>query len=167
MGTSERDWVYVGDASVGDEGVNRIPIPEGVFEAEILPHPDTTDREVRVYWAYERVVGFLVLSNRELEKTPAYKPQGSARLGGAADGYRATIPKRFFDDYGGPGGPVDDHARVRYGETRYFIYHTGMVEGSTRSCYLLTKEQLETTIATPTEWAGSFDSIPRFLRADR
>lgn len=39
-----------------------------------------------------------------------------------------------------------------------------MVEGTTRSCYLLTKEQLESTIATPTEWAGSFDSIPRFMR---
>lgn len=167
MGMGERDWTYVGEANVGEDGNNRIGLPDGVFEAEILRQPGDGDgrrREVRVYWAYETVVGFLILSNQELENTPPYKPQGSSRLGTVQDGYRATIPKIFFADYSGAGNPVPEHARVEYGETRYFLYHTGMVDGSTRSCYLLTKAQLENTIATPTEWAGSFDSIPRFMR---
>lgn len=164
MSDTEGDWVYIGESRVGDEGNNRIGIPDGVFEAEILSHPEETDKEIRVYWAYETVVGFLILSNRELTEKPDYKPQGSAILGGAKDNFRTTIPGEFFEDYGGPGGPVPEHARVQYGETRYFLYRTRMVEGETRSCFLLTKEQLENTISAPEEWAGSFDSIPRFMR---
>lgn len=96
MGTSERDWVYVGEANVGKEENNRIPIPEGVFEAEILPHPEETDRKIRVYWAYEQVVGFLIISNNRLTEIPDYKPQDSRSLGSSGDGYRVTIPKVFF-----------------------------------------------------------------------
>ena len=55
MGTT-KDWHYVGSAEV-NESENRIGLPEGLFKAGILS-PDA-----RAYWSYERVVGFLVVSN--------------------------------------------------------------------------------------------------------
>lgn len=150
------DWHYAGSADVTEH--NRIHIPDPVFEAGILSQGENA------YWAYEQVVGFLIVSNRELETKPKYKPQASTRIGSGSDGFRATIPKIFFADYKQMGQPVPEKARVRYGETRHYVYRTPMAEGSTRSCYLLTREQLEHTIATPDDWAGSLDSIPRFMR---
>lgn len=156
----EGEWHYVGSAAV-NESENRIGIPDGIFEAGILSKDD------RAYWAYENVVGFLVVSNRKLDDVNRYKNQGSRKIGSGKDGYRVTVPKRFFEDYKGKGEPVDEKARVSLDEMRYFVYQTPMAEGDTRSCYVLTKEQLENTISTPDEWAGSFDSIPRFMREDR
>jgi len=155
MGTT-KDWHYVGSAEV-NESANRIGLPDVLFEEGIL------SQEGRAHWAYENVVGFLVVSNTKLEKKEEYKRQGSTKIGSGEDGYRATIPKRFFEDYDGKGDPIEE-AQVKYGETRHFVYRTSMAEGDTRSCYLLTREELENTISTPDEWAGSFDSIPRFMR---
>lgn len=155
MGTS-KNWHYVGSATV-NESANRIGLPDGLFEAGILSPEDD------VYWSYERVVGFIVISNQKLEKD-AYKRQGDTKIGGDEDGYRATIPGQFFSDTEKKGGPVEEEAQVEYGETRHFVYRTPMAEGDTRSCYLLTREELENTISTPDEWAGSFDSLPRFMR---
>jgi len=154
--TGTPGWHYIGNTRVnGSE--NRIGLPDGLFEAGILP------RDGKAYWAYEKVVGFLLVSNYELEQKE-YKQQGSTKIGGGTDGYRATIPKQFFRDTEKTGGPVEEKARVEYGETRHFICRTRMIEGDTRSCYLLTREQLESTIATPTEWKGTFDTIPRFIQ---
>jgi hypothetical protein len=139
------------------DGNNRVKIPDAVFDAGILA-PGS-----EAYWAYEQVVGFLIVSNTELTEKPKYKPQASSVVGGEDDDYRATIPKIFFDDYAGMGSPVPEKARVTYGETRHYVYRSEMVERETKSCYLLTREQLENTIATPDDWAGSMDSIPRFM----
>jgi len=156
MNTSP-EWHYAGSAEV-NTSTNRIVIPDPVFEAAILP------RGGDAYWAYERVVGFLVVSNAALEKKPEYKPQGSSRIGNEEDRFRATIPKQFFADFDGKGNPVPEKARVEYGEQRHFVYRSAMATGDTRSCYLLTRHQLEETIATPDDWAESLDSIPRFMR---
>lgn len=155
--TDAPSWHYFGSARVNSTE-NRVCFPDGLFEAGIL------SRDGKAYWAYEKVVGFLVVLNRELEQKEKYKQQGSTNIGGGDDGYRATIPKQFFSDTEKTGGPVEEKARVEYGETRHFVCRDRMMEGDTRSCYLLTREQLENTIATPTEWKGSFDSIPRFLQ---
>lgn len=156
MSDSE-DWHYAGNAEV-NESTNRIVIPDDVFDAGIL------SREGEAYWAYENVVGFLVVSNTELEDRSKYKPQGSSQIGTEKDRFRATIPKQFFADFEGKGTPLPEKARVRYNETRHYVYRTPMAEGRTRSCYLLTRDQLENTITTPDDWAGSLDSIPRFMR---
>jgi len=156
MGDSE-SWHYIGSSRV-NESENRIGFPDGVFEEEILSPGG------RAHWAYEAVVGFLVVSNDRLEQKEEYKRQGSTKIGSGGDGYRATIPGQFFRDTGKKGGPVEEKAQVEYGETRHFVCQSGMMEGGTRSCYVLTREQLESTIATPTEWKDSFDSIPRFMR---
>lgn len=150
-------WHYAGSADV-NESANRIGIPDDVFEAGILSKDGDT------FWAYESVVGFLIVSNRELENKPKYKPQGERVIGQEGDGYRATIPKPFFADFELMGNPVPEMARVQYGETRHYVYRTEMAEGQTKSCYLLTREQLENTISTPDEWAGSMDSVPRFMQ---
>lgn len=155
--TDPGDWHYAGSATV-NESENRIRIPGPVFDAGIL----TPEQEAS--WAYEQVVGFLVVANAPLERKEKYRHQGTTEVGAIEDGYRATIPKQFFADYEGMGGPVEEKARVRYGQTRHYVYRTEMAERETKSCYLLTRGQLENTIATPDDWAGSLDSIPRFMR---
>lgn len=154
---NSEEWHYAGSSEV-NTSENRIQIPDSVFEAGIL----TPDGEA--VWAYEQIVGFLIVSNQRLERTKKYRHQGRTTIGSSQDGYRATIPKQFFADYEGMGGPIEDEAQVRYGQTRHFVYRTEMAERETKSCYLLTREQLENTIATPDEWANSLDSIPRFMR---
>ena len=161
--SSPSEWHYVGKQSVNKN--NRIIIPEPILDADILSARD------RAYWSYEKTVGFLIVSNGKLEKQ-AYKSIASTKIGGENDRYQCTIPRKFFSDYEGRGkgpakqerDPVPEEARVSYDEPRYFVYRTPMAEGRTRSCYLLTQEQLETTITVPDEWETSLGDLPRFLQ---
>lgn len=156
MGDDEAPtWAWLGEESVND-AENRIAIPDGAFDADIFdPQYD------RAHWSYEATVGFLLLSNEPL-RNDRFKHQGSSTIGSAADGYRSTIPKRFFSDYAGGEGPVPEHARVEYGERRYFLCRDGMVTGDPKSCYVLSRAQIERVLSQDPGWNGLVESLPRF-----
>ncbi|WP_324665866.1 hypothetical protein [Haloarcula sediminis] len=156
----ESGWYYVGHGSI-NHSANRIQFPEGIFEAGIL------DRGGDAYWSYERVVGTLITSNRELTEEENYNCVGSRAIGGGEDNHRGGIPAPFFADYGGntkrDSERVPEKAQIRNGEERHFVYREGMDEGETRSCYLLTGDQIVNRLRGPGDWKGQFDSAPQFF----
>lgn len=153
-------WYYVGNGNI-NHAANRIQFPDGIFEAGIL------DRGGEAYWSYERVVGTLIVSNDELTESETYNCVGSRQIGGSGDNHRGGIPAEFFADYGGNVGrdarQVPEKAWIRNGEERHFVYRDEMASGTTRSCYLLTGDQIANRLKGPDDWEGSFDSVPKFF----
>lgn len=150
-------WIYVAPVNVTySEG--RVTIPDGLFEAEIL------EERGDAHWAYEKVSGIPIVSNKELED-PEYHTVGERKI---YPDNQSAVPAPFFPP-GEDVGPnewaktVDENALIRREERRHFIYQVGMDEGDTRSCYLLTDEQLQARLNGPEDWVGNFDSIPKFF----
>lgn len=151
---------YVGHGNI-TPSANRVQFPDGIFEAGIL------ERDGRAFWSYERVVGVLIVSNAELENRENYNLVGDRSIGGSGDNHRCTIPAEFFESHGGTAKQdseqVHEKAQIRKGQERHFVYQDGMASGDTRSCYLLTGQQIVDRLKEPGDWAGSFDSAPQFF----
>jgi len=160
MPDTNRTWKHAGISEVNDDG--RIRVPDEIFqEQEILSVGSP------VHFSYDKVVGILIASNRELEKD-GYKTEGFRKLGGDNDNFRVTIPSQYFEDKTEQGDPavtqeVPEKARVEPGEQRHFVYHTGMAEGSIRSCYLLTDNEFDKRFSDSDRWDGTLDQVPRFI----
>lgn len=158
MSNNSPNWVYIAEARVWDDA-NRITIPEAVTnEAEIV---HTADDAV---WSYDRS-GLVVLSNRKLvDKSRKYKYIDSNFI----DENRGTyVPGRFFPDFGGHRGPIDEQdttyePEFTYGQKVFFAGHEGMASRETQSCYVLTQKQL-TDIMDGRDFGTTFDSPPRFI----
>ncbi|WP_226023691.1 hypothetical protein [Halomicrobium salinisoli] len=150
-------WIYVAPDTVKHQ-TGRVVLPDGLFEAGILEDRGTA------HWAYDRVVGVVILSNAELEDDEYHTVDEMSIYGDR----QCKIPEPFFppDHDARPdqvSQAVHEKAHVRRGERRHFVYQVGMDEGETRSCYLLTDEQLQKRISSADDWVGNFDSIPKFF----
>jgi len=150
------DWRFAGEARVTEQG--KINLPERLFNEGVL------DSDGVAYWSYEKVQGFVVVSNAPLKKD-IYKRQGSAPIGDP-DQYRTNIPKLFFEDYVGSGRGdskpgVPEKARVEYKQKRFFAFRDAMTKGRKRSCYMFTWDEFDKTIGDD-DWADPLNEIPRF-----
>jgi hypothetical protein len=134
---ADSGWVYVAPMKI-EHATDTVRLPDELFETGILQRGGT------VIWAYEKLNGVLIVSNQPLEDDE-YLNVGTRNV---HDDGRCTIPTEFF--------PPDDEARsheavesvpenayVRQGQRYHFVYKVGMDEGETRSCYLLTGEELD------------------------
>lgn len=157
MSENDSDWIYISESRIRDD-TNRISIPEALFsedKANIL-----TDNEDAA-WSYDRS-GLVIISNRKLVggKYKYIDTNGITN--------RVTrVPGRFFSDYDGPRGPIDEgktkyDPKFEYGQRVFFACRKGMERGDTRSSYVLTQEQL-TDIMGDGDFGDSFDSPPKFI----
>lgn len=157
MADDSPNWVYIAEARIRDDA-NRITIPEAVTDEAEIVHADDD-----AAWSYDRS-GLVVLSNRKLADTRKYRYIDSNSI----DGNRGTyVPGRFFPDFEGHRGPIDEQETTyepefAYGQKVFFAGHKGMASGDTKSCYVLTQEQL-TDIMDGGDFGTTFDSPPRFI----
>lgn len=157
MSDDSPNWVYIAEGRIRDDA-NRITIPETVTkEAEIVHTGDDGA------WSYDRS-GLVVLSNRKLADTRRYKYIDSNSI----DENRGTyVPGRLFPDFEGHRGPIDEQdttydPKFTYGQKVFFAGYERMASGDTRSCYVLTQEQI-TDIMDGRDFGNTFDSPPRFI----
>lgn len=156
---------WLGRNTVGSQsttGSRRITVPEPAREAFDLSAGDP------IYWAFETEIGFLIMACQPLSGD-AYKNQGRpVKLGDEHDQYRATIPSIFFADHDSGTEletPIPERARVTAGEDRHFVARDAMIEREPRTCYLLTRRQLEVSMSTDDDrWSDRFATRPQFLR---
>lgn len=159
MSHSQTEWVYISEGQIRDE--NRITLPETLFDdAGIL------QRGADGVWSYDRS-GLVVLSNRKLVEIDTGRKYRYIDSNGIDQNRGTYIPGRFFEDYEGHRGPLEDEGtrytpRFEYGKPVFFAAHKGMTTGDTRSCYVLTKDQL-TDIMSGRDFGDTFDSPPRFI----
>lgn len=155
---ADEGWIYVAPMNVRPK-TRRLEIPNGLFEAGIV------ERGGEVYWAYETVTGVPVVSNTELE---GREYESLSSPGSIYSSDAVQIPSEFFppDDDAEPheiAKKVDERAYIQRDQRRHFIYRVGMDRGETRSCYLLTDDQVQTRLSGPDDWSGHFDSKPQFF----
>ncbi len=158
MTDNQTNWVYISQGRIWDNA-NIITIPETVInEVGVVEIGDDA------VWSYDRS-GLVVMSSRKLvDKRRKYKYIASNGI----DENRANyVPGPFFADYGGHGGPIEEEntkyqPRFEYGQIVFFAGHEGMATGDTKSCYVLTEEQL-TDIMDGRDFGTTFDSPPRFI----
>lgn len=156
---------WLGRTTVGSQsttGSRRISVPEPARTALDLSAGDP------VYWAFETEIGFLIMARQPLSGNK-YKNQGRpVTLGDEHDQYRATVPSIFFADHDGGTEietPIPERARVTGGEDRHFVARDAMLEREPRTCYLLTRRQLEVSMSTDDDrWNDRFTTRPQFLR---
>jgi hypothetical protein len=162
--TEERTFHWLGRNVVGSRsstGSRRIKVPEPAREAVGLSGGDP------VHWAFETEAGLLVMCTRPLSDDE-YKNQGPAvSLGDENDDYRVTIPSIFFADHYSQADietPIPEPARVGEGEDRHFVAHDAMVDRGPRTCWLLTRRQVEITMgAEDTTVSDRLNARPQFL----
>jgi len=159
MEETDQTWNHAGISEVNEDG--RIRVPDEIFQEQ-----DILSVGSPVHFSYEKIVKILIVSNRELEKDE-YETEDFNKLGGENDNYRVTIPSQFFEGKPQQGEPaitrdVPEKAQIEYGENRHFIYHTGMANGSIRSCYLLTDEQFNKRFSDSDRWDGTLEQVPKF-----
>jgi len=156
---------WLGYNTVGSQsttGSRRISVPEPARTALGLSAGDP------IYWAFETEIGFLIVARQPLTGNE-YKNQGRpVKLGDEHDQYRVTVPSIFFDDHDGGTDietPIPEKARVAAGEDRHFVARDAMLDREPRTCYLLTRRQLEVSMSTDDDrWSDRFATRPQFLR---
>jgi bifunctional DNA-binding transcriptional regulator/antitoxin component of YhaV-PrlF toxin-antitoxin module len=161
-------WNYLGQETVKQPASNirRIQLPDRTREALQRSPGD------HVNWAYENEIGFLILATDSLEQVEQYTNVGQrVKVGNEKDNYRVTIPKPFFrgvheDGLQAQGTPPE--ARVTAEEKRHFLARDDFLDDDhgPRTCYLLTRSQLETRVEgrDDAEWSPRFNSRPQFLK---
>lgn len=159
MVDTDHTWKHAGISDIDDDG--RIRVPDEIFQDQ-----DILSVGSPVHFSYNKVVKILIVSNMELEKDE-YETVDFNKLGGENDNFRVTVPSQFFEDKTEQGDPtlsrdVPKKAQVQTGENRHFVYHTGMTEGSIRSCYLLTDEQFDKRFSDSDRWDGTLEQVPKF-----
>lgn len=151
VGDPPPDWQVDGPAGVVD----------GVAVGTGEPVPSTDP--VAAHWSYESLSGTLVLSSGELTDQPRFKWIGDRRVQRADNGYRVVIPKPFFADAASPLERVPEQARVEYGQKRFFLARTAMLEADPASVYVLTRRQLAAMVGGLGDLAAAYERLPSFL----
>lgn len=159
MSEGGSNWTHTGISKVKD---GRIRVPNPVFEDKDILEPGEP-----VQWSYEKVLNVLIVSNRKL-LDDEYESVATSKLGGDEDNYRCTVPSEFFAGKTQQGNPkasytVPDGPRVENSERRHFMFHNGMVEGGTKSCYVFNDEQFSRRFENSDLWDGTLDKVPQFL----
>lgn len=154
----ESGWAYLGSAKI-TKAVGRITPPDALYkDAEIL------DQDGTAYWSYDKITGTLILSNDELEELD-YNTVDESTIYGPNNSYAINIPDPFFMSYEAQPEGVPNNARVEGGERYHFVYNEAieMHVGETRSCFLLTDDELMNRVKDAGNLSREFNSAPQFL----
>lgn len=159
------DWVYVAPATVESEAP-RLTTPNGILEAGIL------EEDGEINWAYEVVSNTIIVSNRRLEMTKKpkgereYRHVGTRKVTKSGDRIRVPCPLQPGPSRGDMEilkETIPDSAFVYPDERYHFVYRGDMADGETRSCYLLTDEEVQRRLSGPEDWGGNFEPTPQFF----
>jgi hypothetical protein len=153
---SDPEWRIAGHTETDSD--NEMYMPADVLEDTGIIRDDHDS----ICWHYADVPGYSVIANMRLEQSrnddtyvkgkyysfvsdTAVDPIGKDET----TSYRTTVPKKYFSDFTGDTKaeqPVPEHARFEYEESYYFIYHSEMAQGQTRSCYVLSADEMAKVI---------------------
>ena len=176
------DWNYLGEGEISektDSGSRYIEVPEHMFREGVLENPDEGEKPL-AYWSYEIGSGLAIISDEKLEGQPLRKPvadgeaeykrRGSRKQQDETNNYSLTIPSYFFDDHEGShghsealNGQVPEEARMKEGETRYFLTREEILNAPKKSCFVLTRPEFNKTISDSEELQDSIAPIPNFI----
>jgi hypothetical protein len=164
---------------------HRVAVPQDVFDKEILHHPSLPPRDDetgQAHWSYDTANGWLIISDRELDKditiqegnlvegeleTVRYKSPGKNQYtepGDESDNFRVTIPSQFFSDSVKDLARVPEAVQVSVKEVRHFVTAKEFYSDEptpAKSCYLLTTPQLNTILRD--DYDPSAGDTPQFI----
>lgn len=158
------DWKHAGISKIKDNGGSKyVRVPDRIFrDNDILRLGHSVD------WYFNDASQILIATHNRLDKED-YEYTGVSTMFSKGDSkYGLTIPKSFYDSSHGVRGTrvksdLIDAIELPEICFLHFVYHTGMVNGGKKSCYVLTDNQFDIWVSDSDAWDGSLEQIPRFF----
>jgi hypothetical protein len=133
--------------------MNRVSVPQDVFEKGILEQPKQAGDYV-ASWSYDQETGVVVVSSEKL-KSETYKFVGNTKIGTKEDNYRVTVPQPLLgggDNIYSAVQSVPEFAQLPDEEDLHFASHKQMISSVPRTTFVLSTSEL-------TKLMGNHESV--------
>lgn len=163
MSEEDRFWHHAGISDIRDKkGSFAVRIPDRLFRDN-----DILTLGVPVFWSIHAVIGTVIISDHRLEGDE-YEFVKYTKFREGDSEFECTIPKEFFTDFEGRGGPaiqpiIADRVNLELDERLHFMWHDGMEESPTKSCYVFTEAQFLDRFEESDLWDESLSEVPQFI----